>query len=196
MLPEQIVYLAFIMHIIAYVFYFRSILAGHSKPNLVSWFIWALAPLIAVFFQLKAGAGLVSIPTLLAGLGPLSIVIFYLFKREAYWKLSTLDFVCGFFAFLALILYVFTHNLGISMLFAVLSDGLAGVPTIIKSWKFPETENNGPYFAGLFGNTLGLLIVKNWIFTIYAFGVYNIFINLIILIAIYHKKIFRVKITS
>jgi len=189
MLPEKIVYLAFLFHLVAYVFYFQSILKGHSKPNLVSWIIWTLAPFIAVFFQLKAGAGLVSIPTLLAGLGPLSVVIFYIFKKEAYWKLGMFDFICGALAMFALVLYIFTHNLGISMLFAVLSDGLAAVPTITKSWSFPDTENVGPYLAGVFGNTLGLLIITNWIFTIYAFSVYNILINVIIIFCIYRKKI-------
>ncbi len=192
MIPEQIVYLAFIAHLVAYVFYFKSILKGQTKPNLVSWLIWTLAPLIAAFFQIKAGAGLVSIPTFLAGLGPLSVVIFYLFRKDAYWKLSTFDFICGGFAIFALVLYIFTKNLGISMFFAVLSDGLGAVPTIVKSWSFPDTENNGPYFSGLFGNTLALIVIQNWVFTIYAFSVYNILINAIILLAIYRKKISEV----
>ncbi len=190
MFPEYIVYFALVAHVVGYVSYYKSILSGHSKPNLVSWIIWTLAPFVAVLFQLKAGAGVASIPTLLAGLGPSSIILFYTYKKEAYWKLGTFDFVCGAFALFALVLYIFTHNLGVSMLFAVLSDGLAAIPTITKSWNFPDTENNGPYFAGIFGNTLALLIITDWSFTIYAFSVYNILINIVILFAMYRKKIF------
>lgn len=189
MLSEQIIYLAILGHLFAYIFYFKSIFSGETKPNLVSWFIWMLAPFIATFFQIKAGAGLVALPTFLAGLGPFLVVAFYIFKRNAYWKLGILDFICGIFAFLALILYIFTHNLSISILFAILSDGLAAVPTIVKSWKFPETETPYPYFAGIWGNTLALLIIKSWIFTIYSFSVYNILINIAILFPIYRKKI-------
>ena len=95
MLPANIIYLAFLAHFVGYVFYFKSIYRGDTKPNLVSWLIWMLAPFIAVFFQLKAGAGLVALPTFLAGLGPLAVVIFFIYKRSAYWKLELFDFVCG-----------------------------------------------------------------------------------------------------
>jgi len=80
--------------------------------------------------------------------------------------------------------------LGISILFAILSDGLAAIPTIAKSWKFPETETAAVYLPSVFNNTLALLIIKNWIFTIYSFSIYFIVINMVIVFCIYRKKIF------
>lgn len=189
MFPEEIIYFAVLGHLVAYIFYFKSIFSGHTKPNLVSWVIWALAPLIATFFQIKAGAGLVAIPTFLAGFGPFLVVIVAFFRKDFYWKLQTFDLVCGAFAVVALLLYVVTHNLSISIFFAILSDGLACIPTIAKSWKFPETETSFPYFAGIWGNTIALLIITNWSFTIYSFSVYNILINIVILFSIYGKKL-------
>jgi len=191
MLPENIIYITILVTIIGYLIYFKDIFYGRAKPNLVSWFLWMLGPFLGVFFQLKAGAGLSVIPVFLAGFGPLIVIIVSLWNKNAHWKISTLDIICGLFALLALIFYILTHNLGISILFAILGDGLAAIPTLVKSWKFPETETAYIYLIGVFNNILGLFIIKEWIFTIYSFGFYFIFINLAIVFCIYRKKIFR-----
>jgi hypothetical protein len=193
MLPEQFGYLIIVSTVIGYYFYFKNMFFGETKPNLVSWFIWMLAPFIGVFFQLKAGAGFSVLPVFIAGFGPLLVLIVSLIKKNGYWKLTTFDIVCGLFSILALIIYIFTKNLGISILFAILSDGLAAFPTIIKSWKFPHTETGILYISGIVNNIIGLLIIKNWIFSIYSFGLYFIIVNSIIVFAIYYKKMLYFK---
>jgi hypothetical protein len=189
MLPEKIIYLTILTSLIGYSFYLKDIFYGQTKPNLVSWFLWMLAPFIGVFFQLKAGAGLSILPIFLAGFGPLVVIILSLWNKNSYWKISKLDIVCGILATLALIFYIFTHNLAISVLFAVLSDGLAAIPTIIKSWNFPETETAILYMFGVFNNLLGLLIIKDWVFSIYSFGLYLVLVNILIVLILYRKKI-------
>ena len=191
MLPSNIIYIAVIVSLIAYFFYFKNIFYGSTKPNLVSWFIWMLAPLLGFFFDIKAGAGLSALPVFLAGFGPLVVIIISILNKNAYWKLTAFDFICGIFALISLVLYIFTHNLEISIVFVILSDGLAAIPTIVKSWKFPETETAAVYLAGIFAQTLALLIIKNWVFSIYVLNVYFIVINIIIIFCIYRKKIFK-----
>lgn len=190
MLPENFIYLTIIPSLVGYLLYLKDIFHGQTKPNLVTWILWMLAPFIGVFFQIKAGAGLSTLPIFIAGFGPLVVIIVSLWNKNAYWKINFFDVVCGVFSFIALVLYIFTHNLGISILFAILSDGLASVPTIIKSWKFPETETAAVYLVGIFNNVLGLLIIKNWSFAIYSFGVYLILINLMLVFIIYRNKFY------
>jgi hypothetical protein len=72
-----------------------------------------------------------------------------------------------------------------------LTDGLAAVPTIVKSWKFPETETAAVYLPGIINNILGLLIISNWIFAIYSFSIYFILVNAVIIFCIYRKKLFK-----
>lgn len=191
MLPPNIIYLTVLTSIIGYFFYFKNIFYGKTRPNLVSWFLWMLGPFLGVFFQIKAGAGLSALPVFLAGFGPLVVIIISLFGKNSIWKITGLDIICGIFSLMALVFYAFTHNLGISILFAILSDGLAAAPTLVKSWNFPETESSVVYLPGIFNNILGLLIIKNWIFTIYSFSVYFILINTAIAFCIYRKKIFK-----
>lgn len=191
MLPENIIYITVLTSLIGYFFYLKDIFYGQVRPNLVSWFLWMLGPFLGVFFQLKAGAGLSVLPVFLAGFGPLVIMVVSLFRKNSVWKINNLDIFCGILALLALIFYMFTHNLGISILFAILSDGFAAIPTIIKSWKFPETENSAVYLPGILNNILALFIIKNWIFSIYSFNIYFILVNLVIVFCIYRKKIFK-----
>ncbi len=191
MLPYNFVFLSIIASGFAYFYYLRSMLRGETKPNLVSWFLWVLAPFIAVFFQLKAGAGLATFPVFMAGFGPLLVIIFALYKRNSYWKATTFDYVCGAFSLLALIFYVITHNLGFSIIFAIISDFLAFFPVAKKTWIHPETENPAPYITGTFNGALSLLVITNWSFVVASYGVFLVLVNISQVVIIYRKKIFK-----
>ncbi|HEV7702582.1 MAG TPA: hypothetical protein VGO63_04045 [Candidatus Paceibacterota bacterium] len=110
-------------------------------------------------------------------------------KSSGYWKISKLDIACGVSASLALILWIYTRNTDISIIFAILTDAFAYIPTLIKSWKYPETESASGYLPGIFNNTLGLLIIKNWDFSIYSFSIYLILANVITVSFIFRKKV-------
>jgi hypothetical protein len=189
MLPEKIIYFAISLNLLGQILYIRSIVKGHAKPNLVSWGIWMLAPFIAVFFQIKAGVGLSALPVFMAGFGPLIIITAALLTKNALWKINSFDLVCGAFSIFALFLYILTQNLSVSIFFAILSDGLAFIPTYIKSWKYPESESVAGYSFCIVSNTIGLLIIKDWSFTIYSFGLYLIIANIIQVFILYRKKL-------
>jgi hypothetical protein len=188
MLPEQIVYLSLIFSVYGIYFLIRDILQGKTKPNLVTWFFWSLAPLVGTFLQLKAGAGLSVLPVFLAGFFPLIIFVIAVLQKNAYWKLTTFDILCGVFSLIALVLWIATGKAGISILFAILSDAFAAIPTLVKSWKFPDTETAMGYMPGIFNNILGLLVIKEWIFSIYSFGIYFIVLNTVLIIFIKRKQ--------
>ena len=188
MLPEKIIYVGIAINVILSLYYVKSIIFGTTRPNLVSWFMWTLAPLTGFFLQIKAGAGIASAGVFIAGFFPLITLIIFLFRKDNYWKISLFDIVCGSLAVLALIFYVFTHNLSVSIIFAILSDALAYLPTLKKSWYFPETESSSAYVGGALNNTIALSIIKNWSFAIYAFPAYLIFSNLLEICFIYRKK--------
>ena len=191
MLPEKIIYIIVLTSFAGFFFYIKDIFLGKTKPNLVSWFIWSLAPFIGVFFQIKAGAGLSILPIFMAGFISFLVIIITVLRKNAYWKINTFDVICGIISLISLILYVFTHNLSISILFAIMSDALAYIPTMIKSWNFPNTETGLMYIMGIINNIIGLLIIKSWIFPIYSFSISIIIFNLAIVFCIYRKKIFK-----
>ena len=189
MLPENIIFVGVLINLVGLFWYIKDVIKGGTKPNLVSWFIWSLAPFIGVFFQFKAGAGFSSLPIFMAGFTSLVVIIVSVLKKNGYWKINSFDVVCGIISLFALILYVFTHNLSISILFAIISDGLAYIPTIRKSWNFPETETGLMYTTGIVSNIIGLLTIKMWTFPIYSFGIYIVLFNSMVVFSIYRKKI-------
>jgi len=196
MLPEQLGYIVLVTGLIGVPFYIKDIFKGTTKPSFISWFMWMLAPFIGTFLQLKAGAGLSVLPVFMAGFIPLLVLIAALIKQNAYWRITIFDIACGLFSFCALILWILTQNTDLSIIFAILADGLAAIPTLIKSWNFPETETGIMYIPGIFNNILGLLIIKQWIFSIYSFNIYFILVNLAIILSIYRKKIFKPRLIS
>jgi len=191
MLPENVIFIGVSINLFLSVWYIKTIVDGKTKPNLISWFCWMLPTFIGSFLQIRAGAGLSFLSTLMAGFGPFLVIIFSLFKKNAFWKINSFDIFCGFLSIFALILYFLTKNLAISIIFAILSDALAYVPTLIKSWKFPETESSTTYIGGIVNNLLAILIIKNWSFSIYSFPIYLVLSNLITVCFIYRKKIFK-----
>lgn len=193
MFLDKIIFVVIFLELFGYIFYIKNIIIGQTKPNLVSWFIWMLAPFIGVFFQLKAGAGLSVLPVFITGFGSLLIMVAAILTKNALWKITTFDLYCGLLSVLALVFYIFTHNLGISILFAILSDALAFVPTYKKAWKFPESESSSAYSFSILSNIVGLLIIEKYSFTIYSFGVYLIIANALMMIILYRNKIFKLK---
>jgi len=193
MLPEKIIFLSLFISLFGGFFYVKDVVSGRAKPNLVTWFFWSLAPLVGTFLQIKAGAGLSVLPVFLAGFVPLVIFFIALVNKNSYWKITSFDIFCGLFSFIALVLWVLTHKADISIIFAILSDTLAAIPTLIKSWKFPETETIIGYIPGILNNILGLLVIQSWNFSIYSFGIYFILLNSTLVVFILRKKIFSNK---
>ena len=117
------------------------------------------------------------------------VFIVSILKRNGYWKLNTFDITCGIISLSSLVIYVMTRNLEISILFAIISDSLAYIPTIKKTWRFPETETGLMYFTGIVSNIIGLLVIKTWIFSIYSFSISISVLNAVVLFCIYRKQI-------
>lgn len=131
------------------------------------------------------------LPVFMAGFGPLLVLIASFVNKKSYWKLEKFDYLCGAFSILALILWGITKEPVIAIIFSIMSDGFAGIPTLIKSWKYPETETASAYIAGLFSAITSFFALKILNFTVIAFPIYLIIANSLLISAIYRKRIFN-----
>ena len=171
--------------------YIKETLRGNTKPNKVTWLMWAIAPLIGSFAAFSDGVGLPALPVFMAGFGPLLVFIASFMNPKAYWKLERFDYLCGLFSVLALALWGITNNPAVAIMFAIASDGFASVPTLIKSWKYPETENVHPYITGLFSALTSLAAISLWGFSAYAFPAYLVMINISLILCFYRNKFMK-----
>jgi len=154
------------------ILYVRSMLRGKAKPNRVTWFLWALAPLIAFSASVSQGATWSTLSIFMSGFSPLLVFGASFFVKNAYWKVTPLDYFCGFLSLFALALWAATQDAFYAVLFAVLADFLAGVPTFIKAYWHPESEADSSFIGGLISSSFGLLAVQEWHFVEYGFPLY------------------------
>jgi len=152
--------------------YVFQVLKGKTKPNRVTWILWALAPLIAFAAEIHEGVGLQSVVTFMAGFSPLLIVIASFISARAVWKLTGFDIVCGALSLLGLILWLLTRHSDIAIAFSIAADGLAGLPTLVKSYKEPETESYLVFLLASVSSALTLLTIDHWTFANYGFPLY------------------------
>jgi hypothetical protein len=190
---EYIVIIAAIGSIAAAFVYIRSMFRANTKPNRVTWLMWAIAPLIAFAASTSRNVGWATLPVFMSGFSPLLIFSASFLTKKAYWKLSRFDFACGVLSGFALILWWVTKEPNVAIVFAIASDGLAAVPTLLKSWRHPKTESVWPYIIGTFGAASSYFVIIAWTFSSYAFPTYLIAINLILLIALYNRQLFKRK---
>lgn len=152
---------------------------GSTRPNLASWLMWFLAPMVASIVGFVSGAGIAILPVFLSGFVPFLVLVFSLFYKNSYWKLSKVDYLCVALSLSALVCWFVWHEGMLAVIFAILADGIAYIPTYIKSWKNPETENPWPYGIGIFNYILGLLVLTEITFLTAGFGLYLIIGNFI-----------------
>ena len=161
-------------------YYAKDTFFGSTKPNLVSWVMWCSADLIGTAASVAAGATWAALPTFVAGFGPLIVIIASLANKKAYWKLGKLDYLCGSLSALALVLWVVTKAPSVAIVFAIATDALAAVPTVIKGWRHPETESSSAYVAGIISALSAFTAITVWTFPVYGFPAYLVAINAVI----------------
>ncbi len=112
-----------------------------------------------------------------AGFTPFLILLASFINKKAYWKTAPRDYFLMLAAFLGIILWFLTDNANIAILFALIADLLAGIPTLIKSYKHPETESWVAYAISTLGFSIAMLAIQSFTFENVAFVTYLILMN-------------------
>lgn len=69
-------------------------------------------------------------------------------------------------------------------IFAIAADGLAAAPTVLKSFKAPETENYQVYLFNAIGAVITLFTIKQWDFAHWAFPLYIFLVGFMLFLLI------------
>lgn len=192
-MTEYLVLLGAAIQFAGIVVYIRDTVKGRTKPNRVTWTLWALAPLIACLAAWKAGSRLAILPIFISGFDSLLVLCASFVNKNAYWKLGAADYTSGVISVLALILWQTTGDAGLAIIFAIASDTFASLPTYIKSWKNPETESGFAYTTVFLNACISFAVIQNRDFVALAFPVYLILQSLIFIFFIYRKKFLSFK---
>ena len=187
---QYVVFLGATAWIIGIFFYIKNtVISGTTKPNRVTWLIWAIAPLIAAAASYADGVRWAALPVFIAGFAPLIVFIASFVNPKSYWKLKTFDYIYGVLSVLSLGLWWITKEPLIAIIFSIASDGLASMPTIIKSWKYPKTESGILYILALFNALTSFFALKMFGISELAFPIYLVLLNVILIAGIYRGRL-------
>jgi hypothetical protein len=167
--------------------YLVDTLKGKVRPNRVSFLLWSIAPMIVFAAQIAQGVGLESMMTFSTGFLPLLTFIATFVNKNAQWKLTRFDLACGVLSVAGLILWLITRVGNVAIFFSIVADGLAALPTLVKAYKYPETELAWPWLATCVGVTLTLLTLKEWTFANSGFILYILFVDFLIYCCVQFK---------
>lgn len=162
MIDARFVFLGAAISLFGSSIYARRTLRGLTKPNRVTWLLWFLVPIIIAGVQLANGVGFSVVMTLSVAAGPLLIFTVSLVNDSAYWHVGRFDFACGAAAIGALALWTQSHDPVVVVCLAIAADLAAGIPTLLKAFRFPETESPEAYFCGFINGSITILSLQRW----------------------------------
>lgn len=163
------------------IIYVRKMIRGKTRPNLVSWVMWATWPLIGFLAAISKGVTWAAIPILMSTINSMIVAIAGIVLRRARWKLTAFDYFCGALSIIAIVLWLATDEPNIALAISIFGDFLVAMPTIKKARTHPDSEAPHTYVTGIYSALTSFLFVVNWRFEEIAFPIYLIITNLMIL---------------
>ena len=182
MLPEYFAIIGAVIASLGGFYYLYETITGKSKPNRVTWLLWGLFPMITFVAQKAQGVEGISWLTFAAGFMPFLIVAASFINKKAYWKTEPRDYILMGVAILGILAWFITDQPNLAILFTLVADLCAGIPTLIKSFKYPETESWIAYAISTLGFGIGVLAIQTFDFQNSAFVIYLFLIQLVLTI--------------
>lgn len=119
--------------------YIRDALKGKTKPNIASWSTWTLINGISAVAALAAGG---AFNTVVLGtsyfIGSLSILLIGVYRGTR--KYTVFDGVCQSIAIIGVILWQVSNDPNFAILFAIIADIFAVIPTVKHAYFHPNEE--------------------------------------------------------
>ena len=180
MLPAYFVIIGTLIGAAGSLAYLVNTVKGKVRPNRVTFLMWSFVPFIAFSAQIQQGVGIEALMTFSTGFLPLTVFIASFANKASEWKLTRFDVVCGILSLVGLVLWMITKVGNIAIFFSIVADALAAVPTVVKAWKYPETEIAWPWIATVSGVLLTLLTLSEFTFANCGFILYILGVNIVI----------------
>ncbi len=157
--------------------YIRDILrGGDTRPNAVSWFLWTVLQSIILVATLKAGASWSIVIVIFITINTTIVTILALIGY-GYRKYGWLDAVCFVLAVVAIILWQLTGQPVLAILLAIFADLFASVPTLVKTYHDPRSENVAGWFLIMLAALIGGFSTEIFNTANLAYPIYVFFMN-------------------
>jgi len=154
-----------IISLLAFLYYYYSILKWDTKPHIYTWLIFWLSLWTAFIIQIQNGAGYGAYVTLMEF--SWCVIAFLLALKYGEKNITKFDTSCLILALLWLALYLGFKTAVISTVLIILVDILAIIPTYRKSFHKPDEETIVIYIMSF----VIYIFAIGWL-SIYSFSTY------------------------
>ena len=175
-------YLSGVTILLSFAPYIRDIFLDKTKPERISWLIWAVLGSISFFSQLAKGA---SYSLILPGAQTFGdLFIFILAIKYGLGGFLKRDILALTAAGIGLLLWYITDEPAVALLIAIFIDATGVVLTVMKTYENPTTETVSAWVLTFAGGLLGAIAVGSFNLILLVFPLYICLASLSILIAI------------
>ncbi len=157
--------------------YLKDIHFKRVNPHVLSWTGWGFVTAIGAGAMWASGSTW-TVAILLANTVLCLLISFYsVFKKVGVWSTGWYDFVLFGIGILGLILWQILNLPIIALVCSIIADFSFGLPTLIKTYKEPETETPYVWLFAVISAVFSILAIERWIFTDAAFPIYLLFFD-------------------
>lgn len=188
MLPEYFAFISTLIASLGSIYYLYLTIKGKVQPNKITFFFWGLFPMIAFFAQSEQDVSSVIWITFAMGFLPFLILLAAYFNPGAYWAIKPRDYYLAAIAVVSMLLWYVTENANLAIIFALIADVFASLPTILKAYNAPHSEDWKPYAINSVGFLVGVLAIQNWVFAEYSFVLYFFLLTTFLAALIYYRQ--------
>lgn len=135
--------------------YVRDILRGTTRPNAVSYSIWAFLILIAIGAQISAGTSW-SIVMLVGDFIGTSTVVVLCWLGYGYKRYGPIEWICFGIAIIAVVAWQLARQPVLAISFAIVADAMAAIPTLVKAYRDPWSEHPDAWLIVAVGALLSI----------------------------------------
>ena len=90
------------------------------------------------------------------------------------------DIACLILAIVGIVAWQTTNDPVLGLYFGILADFMGTVPTIIKTWRFPKSEEPQFYIIDAVAGGFNMLALTNWTVGDFAYPLYLLLINALV----------------
>jgi hypothetical protein len=171
---------AIALHLASNVQYAVATARRRARPNVVTWLLWGLVPMVALAAQLGERPWPEPAVTFVLGLGPLVVAAIGLCTDRSASRLTPFTVSCAAAATVGDVAWQVTTAPGPAVAFCIVADVLATLPTLRKAWADPASEHAPPYLLAAVAMLLTLGTVEEPAFVACGFPAYVLLVNAVL----------------
>lgn len=165
--------------------YARSIIAGITTPHRTTRLVYLIIGILTTLSLLASGDRIAlwisAVSTLQA------TVLFFLGLKYGVGGWSKTDMVCLLFAMIGVLAWQKTRDPLLGLYFGIAADFMGTIPTIIKTWWFPKSEEPTFYLLDATAGLCNLLALVSWTVGDFSYPLYLFLINALVALLIFRK---------